>query len=112
MIQNLGTYAHPKKKASGMAKRSVALTPVIGNQGSFPAPPRSKPDPVNLNVNDVSMTGATPGKGAMPVGTIAPNLAARSAGTSTAKKPKKKTLKQGRTHDRTKKATVPFFGGY
>lgn len=112
MIKNLGPYAHPKKKASSMAKRPVALTPVIGNQNSFPAPPKSKPDPVNMDVNDVSMTGSTPGRGGMPVGTIPENVMSRPAGKGTARVPKKKTLKTGRTHDRTKKATIPFFGGY
>lgn len=112
MIGNLGKFAHPKKKASSMAKRPVSLTPVIGNQKSYPAPPKSKPDPVFMGTDDVSMTGAVPGKGGMPLGTIAPNLAARPAGKGTAKIPKQKAGNKKTHIQRAKKATVPFFGGY
>jgi hypothetical protein len=107
MISNLGHFAHPKKKASGMAKRSVGLKPQLGNQGNLPAPPKSKADPVNMNVKDVSRAGATPGLLlSTPIG---PDGVGR---TSTAKKPGKKTLKKGTVVSRAKKATVPFFGGY
>jgi hypothetical protein len=112
MIKNLGKFAHPKKKASFMAKRGTDLTPIIGSNKSLPAPPKSKPDPVNMAVQDVSMTGATPATGAMPMGTIKPNLAARPAGPGTAKTPGKKKLTKPPVHKRAKRATVPFFGGY
>lgn len=107
MIQNLGKFAHPKKKASSMAKRSVGFKPQLGNQGNLPAPPKSKPDPVNMNVNDVSRTGNTPGL------LITPPVTSTNPGkSSTAKIPPTKKLKKGPVHMRAKKATVPFFGGY
>lgn len=112
MISNLGKFAHPKKKASAMAKRPVSLTPQLGNQGAFPSPPKSKPDPVNRNVKDVSMTGTTPGTGAMPKGTIpSNNLATQGAGRGVAKKP---AAKPGNKKTAIKRAkTMPFFGkGY
>jgi hypothetical protein len=113
MISNLGKFAHPKRKASGMAKRPVGLASVIGNQGSFPAPPKSKPDPINRNVNDVSMTGAVPGRGGMPKGSIpSNNLATQGANPGTATLPPKKPGNKKTGIARTKKATVPFFGGY
>lgn len=103
MISNLGKFAHPKKKAS----------PVVGPQGAFPAPPKSKPDPVNMNVNDVSMTGAVPGRGGMPKGSIpSNNLATRGAKQGTATLPAKKPGNKKPVTARAKKATVPFFGGY
>lgn len=107
MIQNLGRYAHPKKN------KAKSLMPVIGNQKPYPAPPKSKPDPVNMNVMDVSMTGATPGTGAMPKGTIpSANLAARGAGKGTATKPPAKKMSKGPVNKRAKKAAKPFFGSY
>lgn len=103
MISNLGKFAHPKKKAS----------PVVGPQGAFPAPPKSKPDPINRSVNDVSMTGAVPGRGAMPKGSIpSNNLATRGAKQGTATLPAKKQGNKKPVIGRAKKATVPFFGGY
>lgn len=112
MISNLGNFAHPKKKASGMAKRSIALTPVIGNQNSFPAPPKSKPDPVNKNIFDVGMVGAVPGKGGSPKGTFpSADLDTRSAGPGTASKPGAKKTPKGPVHKRAK-ALTPFFGSY
>lgn len=106
MINNLGKFAHPKRKTAN-------LTAVIGSQKSYPAPPKSKPDPVNMNVNDVSMTGAVPGRGGMPAGSIpSTNLATRGAKQGTASAPAKKPGNKKKVTDRAKKATVPFFGGY
>lgn len=111
MIGNLGKFAHPKKKASSMAKRPVSLAPQLGNQSAFPTPPKSKPDPVSMGVNDVSMAGAVPGKGGMPMGTIPENVVSRPAGTGTANKPGAKTPSKGLVHKRAK-AVRPFFGSY
>lgn len=103
MINNLGPFAHPKKKASF----------VVGPQGAFPAPPKSKPDPINRNVNDVSVTGSVPGRGGMPAGSIpSTNLATRGAKQGTATMPAKKPGNKKTVIKRAKKATVPFFGGY
>lgn len=106
MITNLGKFAHPRKKAASMAKRSVGFKPQLGNQKSFPAPPKSKPDPVNMSTKDVSRVGVTPGS------LIQPPVTSASAGKTTAKVPAQKSLKKGPVHMRAKKATVPFFGGY
>lgn len=106
MIKNLGPFAHPKKKASGMVKRPVSFKPQLGNQAALPTPPQSKPDPVNMNVMDASRTGSTPGK------IIQPPVTSANAGMTTAKVPANKKMKTGTVNNRAKKATVPFFGGY
>jgi hypothetical protein len=112
MIKNLGMFAHPKKGKSA-SRRPVNLTPVTGSQGNLPAPPKSKPDPINRNVNDVSMAGAVPGRGGMPAGSIpSTNLATRGAKQGTATLPAKKPGNKKTGIARAKKATVPFFGGY
>ena len=101
MIQNLGKYAHPRKKANSVTGPKQSST-------AMPGVPKSKPDPVNMNPIDVGMLGKAPGTGAMPKGTIpSADLDKRSAGRGTAKVPPQKARRVQPVKSRSRR---PFFG--